>query len=85
MYVKFQNAVVFVEPQPPEQAQADKPISTDELTQPRQSKPAHNPPANSLRQRFTTLWSDRPFAVSQGHLVGVRKSGKIVEVVLVAS
>jgi hypothetical protein len=69
MYVKFHNAAVFVGDTPAKQASISKPKNTTQNA---------TPPC-------VTLWSDRPFAVSKGRLVGVRKTGQSVEVALVAT
>ncbi len=74
MYVKFQNAAVFVEPQ------FTRPTPTN-------SHPPRQLPiqATETKQICLTLWSDRPFALACGRLVGVRKTGNQIEVALVAT
>lgn len=46
---------------------------------------AHREPTPRPKLPATTLWADRPFAIGQGKLVGVRRSGSVIEVALVAS
>lgn len=81
MYVKFQNAAVFVEDRAANHFSA---IGAGDPTPPVQScrttPPSWNPPNKEAR---STLWADRPFTVPRGRLIGVRKSGKLVEVALV--
>ena len=67
MYIKFQNAAVFVGEALAKQASVSK----------------HKNPAQNSTPPSITLWSDRPFSVSKGRLVGVRKPGQSVEVALV--
>jgi hypothetical protein len=69
MYVKFQNAAVFVGGTIKKLALVSKPKNL----------------AQSVEPPCITLWSDRPFAVHKGRLVGVRKTGQSVEVALVAT
>lgn len=69
MYVKFQNAAVFVDDTLAKQASVSKPKNL----------------ATSASPTCITLWSDRPLAVQKGRLVGVRKSGQSIEVALVAT
>jgi hypothetical protein len=69
MYVRYQNALVHIEDAPIKQALITK------STNP-------HPTANAPR---TTLWADRPFTVAKGRLLGVRKTGLLIEVALMAS
>jgi hypothetical protein len=69
MYVRYQNALVHIEDATIKQALITKPTNP-------------HPTATAPR---TTLWADRPFTVARGRLLGVRKTGLLIEVALLAS
>lgn len=66
MYLKFPNAAVYIV------SASEKPNIASQ-----QAKPSQIAGAPSI-----TLWSDRPFTLSVGRLVGVRKTGASIELAL---
>jgi hypothetical protein len=67
MHIKFLNAAVHIDAAPNKQPTVGKCENRSQAA----SAPC------------MTLWSDRPFVVSRGRLIGVRKTALLIEVALI--
>jgi hypothetical protein len=69
MYVRHHNAAVHIEDTPNKQTLASEPANRYQ----------------TASAQSTILWSDRPFTVTRGRLIGVKRTGQNIEVALIAN
>ena len=68
MYVRHHNAAVHTEDTPNKQTLASEPANRNQ----------------TASAQSTILWSDRPFTVARGRLIGIKKTVQNIEVALIA-